>query len=249
MLLTERVSVYDNLAKELAKVGFQNYKNKLFYGRGFIQVPYEFYYKFPVKGMPTNHNFKDLDSKISFSIQRGRSFDTEYDYYFNGDYSSTTNNINIVLVPLNPNSSIFEKDFDWQEFYFHLLQTIRHELEHQVQYLRADGIPVHYYDTEKDADNRKYGLFRNQISRIYATDIIGRPPKIQALYTTQLASEVEAQLKSFYLIYKKNKRQSMNKLLIQALKRYDFDADDSAYVISEWEKYRKAYFPYMPSLK
>lgn len=257
MLLLERVNVYDVLAREMAGAALYKYK-KILQDKDIVRLAanFRYHYEFPAKGVSTKWP-QDIDkilectAKFYIAYNMGQ-YPPEVIYFFNGNYSKNLNflsgeddyktrpDIQISLNVFNNDFSEFQGNFDWQAFYFELLQTIRHELEHQVQAMRAYGIPVHHFDF--DADNEL------RVDLPKSVDFVGKTIKNHALYTTVLASEVEAELKSYYLVYKKTKK-SMYDLIVKALKQLDLDAEDIQYVIGEWERYRKKHFKYMPSLK
>ena len=252
MLLTERFSEYDKLAKKLASRGFAFYKEVLTGKEGYnIKATFKDTYQFPIKGLLMDKYpvaLHDISKcVIKFSLMYNFTKNISDMYYFNGSYSSNANHLFIILNILGFDKMLFKQNFNWQEFYFKLLRTIRHELEHQVQYFREGGIPVHHYDTDKDAEIRKSKFFKSQDSVEHIIKTTGRLPKIQARYTTLLPSEVEAQLKSIYLISKKTKK-SMHEVLVPVLLDYELPYWDVRYVIDVWEEYRKKHFSYMPPL-
>ena len=263
MLLTERFNVYDKLAKKLAKDSFAHYKSYLedfeavnddavtnlySYSRKTFPI---FYYSFPVVGS----NFEDdaLESKLQCIIEMSPGlFSSENKYAFNGLYNPNADYFNkkhdTKIAPditVELHISDFEQfeyyDFDWNKFYFELLHVIRHELEHQVQHLRKEGIPVAHFDFDRDE------LTRTTLG--YQTD---DAMSSQAQYFAKLPSEVEAELKAHYFISKKTKeplKTIVRKRLVDLGEFMDFKKSDIDYIITKWEEYRKKYFKYMPSLK
>ena len=266
MLLTERVTIYDVLARNIASAGFHKYKRILTAKDSIdLRATFRYYYEFPVKGIKDNNVYVTLDelldSRVLFRIQ----YDNEPTrpgivYFFYVHYYKDTKfigtdtlhkenpDITIILYLFDDDPINFKTNFDWQKFYFQLLQAVRHELEHQAQYLRSEGVPLHHFDFYKDEKMREDEEYLSQVNKDFVKDIIGKTPKNQALYATILASEVEAELKSFYLVYRKTKKKSMYNLLVPTLIDFGLDTNDINYVIGEWEKYRKKYFKYMPSL-
>ena len=282
MLLTERVNIYDKLAKALTKKGFDLYRdyianndnfNKTSDSAGIVR------YIFPKKGVGS---YKDvvnsdriLNCSIDFTIEKtspyikifnamrkrqseeyiptaGYKTHGSYIYpkNFLAGYENEKENPDIVIKLVVKNFKEFHKeDFKWNKFYFDILHTVRHELEHQAQYLREAGIPIHHFDMPWDVTVRTSGSYKRGHEARELESHFGTVDKnSQILYNTVLSSEVEAELKAYYLLYKKTKKPLKDVIKTQ-LKKYDLDSGEINYVLDKWEQYRKWNFKYMPSLK
>ena len=254
MLLQERVSAYDVLARQLANKGFRYYKKYLTSTKDLLTF-FTVRYVFPAAGVPKDwkgpkyhiENDNILKSRIRFNVFPIIRLPDGRLYSFNGTYIRDDGEISIKLIVENFKESFIA--IDWQEFYYDLLGVIRHELEHQVQYYREHGIPVFKSDFEDDKSMRKnrYYSSSDKAHEIYSK--FGKSDKTrQVLYYTELASEIEAELKNHYLISKKTKKpfRDVAKKWLNDLKLSSKQVD---YVLEKWEEYRKKHFSYMPSLK
>ena len=140
-----------------------------------------------------------------------------------------------------------KSDFKWDLLYFKILRVVRHELEHQAQYLRLYGNKIEKYDTVANDIARKAFWDENYDSKALNFSFKTAPA---VHYSTELASEVEAELKAYYLLHKKTKK-SFKKVIEDALlfKLGDSAKKEIEYVLKKWEEYRKKHFKYMPSLE
>ena len=136
---------------------------------------------------------------------------------------------------------------DWNLFYLDLLHIVGHEYYHILQ--RHFGQKWVSYDANKE-DGIRSSLVKDYDS--LKSGHAGTEEFIK--YNTELASEIEAELKSYWFLttkLKKTKRYREDTRgeifldwTLQYLKLFLND-QDAHYILNTWRQYAKIYFPYI----
>ena len=262
MLLLERFSEYDKLAKELTKVGFNWYKEELTTvlpnARKQSNISNLIEYTFPKLGIRQSKEWTASiphlqKSAIVFNwkLLRKDSPNLDIDHAFSASYvedpfvakvskNKNSADIKVTVYCYNTRVEFIEPGFDWNSFYQQLLRLIRHELEHQAQHLRRYGQRLHYYDEKENTEQRH---------RVFSISGFDTANERTVFYFSKIVSEVEAELKSVWFMSKKAKK-PFKDVVKSHLKSFSFLSDDDRnQILKNWEEYRKRYFPYMPSLE
>lgn len=242
-LIQERVSPYDVLARKLTNKCLSIVKD---YITGDLEynednynflggISFEIAYRFPSRGLS-----KGIDMLLDFHINPpDRKF--RGPFYVSGAAEEEILDIVLQIKDVSKGGIFGSTDLDvslLKDIYYDLLHIIRHELEHQAQdhRSRSNSIPIQHYNQFSDR------LKRIRHSHQEAPGLKGRSKQIR--YNTELDSEIEAELKSYYLMSKKTGI-PMEKLIKKFFNSIYVNNKDIGYVLDKWRKYAKEHFPYM----
>ena len=190
---------------------------------------------------------KEVPVSIWFKLkEEGFIENADWDWYITG-YSSHPD---ITLwILLNPDKLKQAKNPKWSKVYYDMVHLITHEYEHSLQdILKNDRLK----DYEHDYKYRHSGKYKE--SPIHIGGKLSTNTSIA--YYTELASEVEAELQSYWLSAKKLRNTKKYKgksrpevffsITKEGLKKTgQFNLEEINYIIKKWKEYAKEHFPYM----